>query len=290
MCLNADCSLTSSLPFKVHNPIRYYGLNCAADQHRKPDHFTAERCIRCGEEYQYRFHTYAHLGGFYCPNCGYQRRKPQISVEKIRELNRRYSVVSMRTPDEKKEVKVRIPALYNIYNACAAVCGYLAFAECVNRKGRQIISREQIFKSLAAIRPAFGRMEIIDLGGVKLQMILVKNSAGCNQVISWMSNMDEPYEMVICLNDHIADGRDISWIWDTDYEQLAEDNRLLRVYVLVDRAKTLQNRLRCAGLPEDKILRLTGYRALIKKIRGKKVPVFAIPNYTAMLEMRRFLG
>jgi UDP-N-acetylmuramyl tripeptide synthase len=210
-------------------------------------------------------------------------------VEHIKAVDRDGTLFSMQMGKEKTDVKIHLPTVYNVYNACAAVCGFLAFAGQINKAGKTIVSPEQIVDALFSVRPSFGRMESFDLNGVMLQMILVKNPASCDQVISYLTHLDEAYELVVCLNDRTADGHDISWIWDANYELFADDANLIRVYVLGDRAEDLQLRLKYAGLAEEMISRLDDYHALLSVLQGKTIPVFAMPNYTAMLALRNIV-
>ena len=290
VCLNADCSLTSSLALSIPNPVFYFGLDTPIDDFKESDLSDARHCIRCGTEYSYHYHTYAHLGDFYCPKCGYSRQKPQVAVQEIRSISAGGSSVVMRIGRDLKEVEIHLPAIYNIYNAAAAVCGYLTYAKCLGKKGKSGLPQQQIFDSLADVKSSFGRMENFDLEGVRLQMILVKNPAGCNQAISYLVHLKQDYQLVLCLNDRTADGHDISWIWDADYEMFAEDACLKKVYVCGDRAADMQLRLKYAGLPTEKISLIKDYHTLLEVLSGVREPVFALPNYTSMLSLREVVG
>ncbi len=291
ICLNADCSLTSSLAFDVPNKVIYYGLDCPVGEQKDAEISDAKYCIRCGTEYKYEYHTYAHLGGFYCPKCGYRRSRPQTAVTAIRKLTAQGTDIQMefRSPDEKdpakektvtRDVFVSLPAVYNVYNAAGAVCAYTAAG----------FGRGDILKSLAKTSSSFGRMETFDLDGVRVQMILVKNPAGCNQALSYVTSLEEDYNAVICLNDQTADGHDISWIWDAEYEKLSSDENLKNIIVAGDRAEDMQLRLKYAGVPEDKIRLVRGWDQLTEQMRDSSYPVFVLPNYTSMLALRRTLA
>ena len=284
LCLNADCSLTASLANDVPNKVVYYGIDCPYGEQKEPEVSDAKYCINCGTEYKYDYHTYAHLGGFYCPKCGYKRSKTNTAVTSVNKLSIKGTDVTMEFRDsdnvDKENVLISLPAIYNVYNAVGAVCAYTVAG----------FKREDIIKSLAVTSSSFGRMETFGLDGVDVQMILVKNPAGCNQALTYVTSMDDEYEAVICLNDKTADGHDISWIWDAEYERLAEDNSLSKIIVSGDRAEDIALRLKYGGMDESKIELVKGWDNLVNVMKKSKYPVFVLPNYTSMLALRKTLA
>lgn len=290
LCLNADCSLTASLANDVPNKVVYYGIDCPYGEQKEPEVSDAKYCINCGTEYKYDYHTYAHLGGFYCPKCGYKRSKTNTAVTFVNKLSIKGTDVTMEFRDshndssdsnvDKENVLISLPAIYNVYNAVGAVCAYTAAG----------FKREDIIKSLAVTSSSFGRMETFDLDGVDVQMILVKNPAGCNQALTYVTSMEDEYEAVICLNDKTADGHDISWIWDAEYERLAEDDSLSKIIVSGDRAEDIALRLKYGGMDESKIELVKGWDNLVNVMKKSKYPVFVLPNYTSMLALRKTLA
>ena len=310
LCLNADDSLTASLALDLPNPVFWFGIGAGAGEHsqrsaknpgqdsiqdpvRKPGQDPAQEeqdssisdaryCIRCGTEYEYSFRTYAHLGGFHCPSCGYARREPDVEVTSIDSMD--YTGTQVRMRFEKRDagqmsVRIAAPALYNIYNAAAAVCAAQAAG----------IPRPAVLQALGSTSGTFGRMETFETGSAAAQMILVKNPAGCNQALDYLCSLKEPYSLILCLNDKDADGHDISWIWDVDYEKICSHSFLHGIYVWGMRAEDLQLRLKYAGASESRVRLVRKKETLLKVIRGSKVPVFILPNYTAMLPLREML-
>lgn len=294
LCLNADDSLTASLALDLPNPVAWFGIGIgveAGDPERNSGQdfgneessvSDARYCIRCGTEYVYSFRTFAHLGGFRCPACGYARPDPDVEITSIDSMDYTGTRVHMRF--EKRSVgmvpvNIAAPALYNIYNAAAAACSAQAAG----------ISLQAVLKALASTSGAFGRMETFEPGGAAAQMILVKNPAGCNQALDYLCSLKKPYALILCLNDRDADGHDISWIWDVDYEKLCQHPFLQGLYVWGIRAEDLQLRLKYAGIPESRIRHIRKKETLLMIIRGSKVPVFILPNYTAMLPLRELL-
>ena len=281
LCLNADCSLTSSLGLQPEaRKILYYGISTPVGEQKEAALSDATHCIRCGAKYEYRFHTYAHLGGFYCPNCGYSRREPDVAVTEIREITSHGSRIRVKTGQQEKDVFVALPAVYNIYNAAGALAAYQAMG----------YDADEMISALADVGSSFGRMETFELGESPLQMILVKNPAGCNQAIEYIAGIQEPRDVVVCLNDRTADGHDISWIWDADYEKIATEESIGRFYVSGDRAEDMQLRLKYAGAPEEKIELVRDYNELAEKLGAAGHPAFILPNYTSMLALRAVLS
>ena len=294
LCLNADDSLTASLALDLPNPVAWFGIGIGVEA-GDPERYSgqdfgneessvsdARYCIRCGTEYVYSFRTFAHLGGFRCPACGYARPDPDVEITSIDSMDYTGTRVHMRF--EKRSVgmvpvNIAAPALYNIYNAAAAACSAQAAG----------ISLQAVLKALASTSGAFGRMETFEPGGAAAQMILVKNPAGCNQALDYLCSLKKPYALILCLNDRDADGHDISWIWDVDYEKLCQHPFLQGIYVWGIRAEDLQLRLKYAGIPESRIRHIRKKETLLMIIRGSKVPVFILPNYTAMLPLRELL-
>ena len=280
LCLNADDSLVASLADGVPNPVVWFGLDTPVGEQKDAAISDAKYCIKCGTAYQYHYHTYAHLGDFYCPKCGYHRQPTSVAVTAIDKIASDGSRVRLRLGDETQEVQIGLPAVYNIYNAVAAVCAYTSFG----------LPAGEILNSLSDVHSSFGRMETFRVGEQKAQMILVKNPAGCNQALAYVASLEEDFNLMFCLNDRTADGHDISWIWDADYEQIAEDAHVQRIYVSGDRAEDMQLRLKYAGIQENKIVLCKENDDLLKVMQESSLPSFILPNYTSMLALRKVLS
>lgn len=278
LCLNADCSLTASLADDLPNPVRWFGIEQgAAPSREKPEISDATHCIRCKTEYEYDYISYGHLGGFRCPKCGYRRHRADYAVVDIVEQRPDGSDIVMEVDGEKQLITVNLPAMYNIYNAAGAVAA-------VSEMG---LGTKAAVDALAKFHCGFGRMETFDLAG-GTRMMLVKNPAGCNQVIEYLQTMKEKFILVICLNDRAADGRDISWIWDADFEGLsALAGRLDQVIVSGDRAEDMRVRIKYAGVDDSFIRVERDYESLVRALQQETRPVCMMPTYTAMLELRQ---
>ena len=277
LCLNADCSLISSIPEHVPNPVVFFGINVPLADADSKELSDASHCIHCKTEYEYDYHTYGHLGGFRCPKCGYSRPTPQYAVTEISALDVDSSSVNMDLNGRELFLHINLPAVYNIYNAAGAAAALDAFG----------FQRAEIASALASFDCGFGRMEKFDLEGRPGRMMLVKNPAGCNQVMRYLAALPDEAMFVVCLNDNDADGTDISWIWDADFERLSTmGERLDQVLVSGIRAEDMLLRLKYAGVPEERMTLVHDYGELIERMCKSEHRVFIMPTYTAMLDLR----
>ena len=278
LCLNADCSLTASLADDLPNRAVFFGINKgAAPEGEKTELSDASHCIRCKTEYEYDYVSYGHLGGFRCPKCGYHRRDPDYAVTDIPMLGASGSSIVLDVRGERCLAEVNLPALYNVYNAVGAVAAAAEMG----------IPVETAVAALADFKCGFGRMENFALGKSGTKMMLVKNPAGCNQVLEFLQTVPERFVLVVCLNDRGADGTDVSWIYDAAFERLADmGGKLERVIVSGDRAADMAARLQYAGLPADSIELERDYETLVRQLEQVERPIYIIPTYTAMLELR----
>ena len=282
LVLNAEDPLSASLAIDVPNKVVWYGLDESVGTQGNVDLSDAGKCPKCGGDYSYDYNIYAHLGGFRCQKCGFSRQAPDVAVTSIKEKTSDGSVVHMR-PGKKapeQDVRIALPAVYNIYNAAASIAAIIAL---------KLPAREAV-DALSSARASFGRLETFDLQGNRLQMILVKNPSGCNQAFSYITGLGEDFSAVLCLNNRTGDGHDISWIETTDYEKLVRDPHLKKLYAGGDCAKELLERLKKAGAADDILVPFSDYGALVEKLKEEQNPVFLLPNYTAMMELRDALS
>jgi UDP-N-acetylmuramyl tripeptide synthase len=234
-------------------------------------------CIRCGTPYHYAAAYIGHLGDYRCPNCGHTR-PPLDLVARAIELNGLERVsFELFVPEGSRRVELAVPGLYNVYNALAAAG--LTRALGVDLNG--------VVAGLQGFSAAFGRFERIVLGDRTLLVLLIKNPAGANEVVRTLVVGGPPRTLLVALNDEIADGRDISWIWDVDFEPLL--GSLDRLVATGERAAELALRFKYAGLPAGAIevepsLEEALDRGLELTPAGGEL--VALPTYTAMLALR----
>ena len=278
LCLNADDSLIASLSLRCANPVRFYGVGVPLP-HAAAGRSDAPNCVRCGQRYAYDYVTYAHLGGFVCPECGWRRPQPGVEVTQVRAMDREGSDISLRIGLETLPLRVPLPAAYNIYNALAAAAALDAFG----------LPSETIRASMHAAA-GFGRMERFDVGkGVT--MILIKNPAGFTQVLDYLAGAETDFDLMCCLNDKAQDGRDISWIWDVPLERMAAEGMRVRdVYVSGTRGEEMLLRLRHAGLPGASLRLVKRDKAFLRTVSAEGRPLVIVPTYTAMMRLRPVLA
>jgi lipid II isoglutaminyl synthase (glutamine-hydrolysing) len=235
-------------------------------------------CLRCGTPYVYGAAYVGHLGDYRCPACGHSRPPLEVAARSI-ELHGLDAVsFDLITPEDTRRVRIALPGLYNVYNALAAAA-----------LGRALgATPGEIGEGLANARPAFGRAERIDVDGRTILILTIKNPAGANEVVRTLVTAGSPKLALIALNDAIADGRDVSWIWDADFEPLLE--RLERLVVAGSRAAELALRCTYAGFPADRLeivpdLEEALDRGLELTPEGGELTL--LPTYTAMLALRK---
>ena len=277
LCLNADCSLTASLAQNVPNKITWFGVDVPVYKEVVTELSDAPYCINCKAEYTYDWRTFGHLGGFSCPNCGYKRHDADVAVTEILSSSASDSRVRLSIDGHEHEVEVNLPGGYNIYNAVAAA----AVAH------ENTVDDATIVESLATFECGFGRAEEFTLGSTRARMMLVKNPAGFNQVINLIANDEGEYQLAFLLNDRFADGTDISWIWDVDFEALARhERRFTRVLVGGVRADDMAVRLKYAGFAPQRLEIMRKDDDLLDALSSSETPTFIMPTYTAMFDLR----
>ena len=277
LIVNADDPLVAeladgrdqSLRFGVDDPrLARPALQHAAD---------SKYCVRCGAPYHYAAAYVGHLGDYRCPACGHARPPLDIAARSIDLQALDASVFDLDTPAGSARVRLPLPGLYNVYNALAAASTALVLDA----------SLDEIVAGLATFTAAFGRFERIEAGDKRILMLLIKNPAGANEAVRTLEEGGVPATLVIALNDRIADGRDVSWIWDVDFEPLL--GQAERIVASGERAAELALRFTYAGFPAARLevipdLREALDRGLALVPGGGELGV--LPTYTAMLELR----
>ena len=262
------------------------GMSHAAD---------AKHCRRCGAPYVFDAVYLGHLGHYHCASCGQTRPAPDVVATDVRLEGVRSCQFTLHCAGEQARVSLALPGLYNVYNALAAA----ALASALE------VPLQTIVAGLGDVRAAFGRAESVTLSPTpaagkpmpalgeprELRIMLVKNPAGTNEVLRTLMLEPGEHDLLGVLNDHIADGRDVSWIWDADFELLA--GRIREVTCSGTRAADLAVRLKYAGVDPARI-RLEGElpAALAQAAASRldtSAPLYALPTYTAMLALRELL-
>ncbi len=280
LVLNSDDPSIAALAGAARGRVVFFGLadpTCGVDS---LEHAADARwCPACGAELRYEAVYYGHLGRWACPRCG--QAQPQATVEAIRVEDRTNGLrLTVALPDGDLSLELPLMGLYNAYNALAAVATALAVG----------IGPRSIQEGLACFTAAFGRQERLTTDGRQVQVILAKNPAGLNQVLRTLMADGAPKDMAFFLNDNIADGRDVSWIWDVDFELLA--GRIRSLVVSGTRAWDMALRLKYGGVASDPVVETNVTEALRRALRAtpQGATLYVIPTYTAMLAVRAILA
>jgi UDP-N-acetylmuramyl tripeptide synthase len=262
--------------------VAYFGIEDRSQALPEMQHaFDAHHCRRCGHPYSYERAFVGHLGHYSCSNCGATRPEPTVAATAVELRGMDGSRVTLSTPAGELVLELPLPGLYNVYNALAAVTAALELG----------VPPERIKSALAQTRAAFGRVETIEIGPKALSILLIKNPAGANEVLRTLQleAAEEGFDLWLGLNDRIADGRDVSWIWDADFELLAGATR--RVVCAGTRAAEMAVRLKYAGWPVERIVVEPGIAvSLDAALEAAPGRLFALPTYTALLELRKLLA
>jgi UDP-N-acetylmuramyl tripeptide synthase len=275
--VNVDDPLLADLVRGRENVVRFGLSDPGVSRERLPHAADSKYCVVCGTPYTYDATYVGHLGAYRCPRGDDERPPLDVTARAIELDGLAGSAFDLVTPGGVRRVRIGLPGLYNVYNALAAACAALELGATL----------EDVERGLARFQAAFGRFERIDANGREVLMLLIKNPAGANEALHTLVDGDPPAVALIALNDDIADGRDVSWIWDVDFEPLA--GSLERLVATGSRAYELALRFKYGGLDPERIevipdLETALDRGLALTPLGGVLPV--LPTYTAMLALR----
>jgi UDP-N-acetylmuramyl tripeptide synthase len=266
-------ALGSGLVYGVDDPsVARPSLQHAAD---------SKYCIRCGTPYEYRAAYVGHLGDYHCPNCGHARPRLDVAARGVELRGLERSAFDLVTPDGTRRIELALPGLYNVYNALGAASLALALGA----------SLDEIAAGLGSFSAAFGRFERIPVDDKRLLLLLIKNPAGANEAVRTLVDGGAPRVAVIALNDDIADGRDVSWIWDVDFEPLVP--ALETLVATGARAAELALRFKYGGLDESRIVVEPALDAALDRglaLTPDGGELVVLPTYTAMLALQRIVA
>jgi UDP-N-acetylmuramyl tripeptide synthase len=238
-------------------------------------------CLRCGTPYEYAAAYVGHLGDYRCPRGDHARPPLDVAARAIELDGLESASFDLCAPAGRVRVRIALPGLYNVYNALAAASLALALGA----------SLEEVRGGLERAGAAFGRFERIAVGDRRLLVLLIKNPAGANEAIRTLVAGGAPRLAVVALNDATADGKDVSWIWDVDFEPLLAG--LSRVVVAGDRAAELALRFAYAGFSRSAIEVVPELEEALD--RGLELTpadgeLVVLPTYTAMLGLRKIVA
>jgi UDP-N-acetylmuramyl tripeptide synthase len=277
--LNADDPLVASIGRDLPHEVIYYGIDNDRYGSESMQHAAdSKHCTECGSRLTYEYYLFGHMGRYSCPSCGTSRPESRVSAVELEMVELEGTRCSVQYPGGDVSLFIPLPGLYNVYNVLAAMSCAFALG----------VDTETIKEGIEGFKAAFGRVERVEADGRNILMILAKNPAGFNEVIRTLTGGTGRKNVVLALNDNIADGRDVSWIWDVDFEMLRD--RLGEVVCSGIRAADMALRVKYAELGEESIavepdLEKALHEGLATVERGETL--FVVPTYTAMLTLRR---
>lgn len=284
--LNADDPSTAYLGQGLQARVGYYGLEDLQYSSDSGVHIAdAQFCKQCGERYVYNPRFYAHIGHYSCPSCGQKRPQPEIALSRLELDGERGAQLTITHHQrESLEFRIGIPGLYNALNALAATAALLELG----------VAPEQIQTTLSTFNAAFGRIERVNAAGRALLLALIKNPIGASETIRMLTGQradtDAKLRLLIIINDRHADGTDVSWLWDADFERL--QGNVAHVVISGTRAADMAVRMKYAGI-DPQLIQLEPDLSQALDQALDDVPatttLYVLPTYTAMLELREIL-
>lgn len=282
LVLNTDDPLVAQMQSTTGHPASFFGLapnqrpETGAKQTRE-----ARFCPHCGQELQYDTYQYSQLGSFNCENCGFKRQPPEIEAQDVKILGTALRC-QVKYPAGEVQLTIHTQGFYNLYNALAAfTVGYLVGIE-----------PKQILAGLLRYKPAIGRMETFRHNGKPAILNLVKNPTGYNEGVTTLLSMPGTKNIFMAVNDNDADGRDISWLWDVDFEHLAVNHQEMVMFVCSGlRGEEMALRLKYAGVPLEKITVMREMEAAIPEaLAGPGESTYLFSTYTALWPAQKILS
>lgn len=239
-------------------------------------------CGACEAEIAYEKVFYGQLGHWRCTKCDYKRPAPQMVARQVEvtATGSRFNLHLEGTPLV-VDIKLSLPGLFNVYNALAAAAAASTLG----------VTLESIKQGLQRYTTLFGRSEKISVHGKPVLIQLIKNPAGATQAVA-AAAQDSDARILIAINDNLADGRDISWLWDADFEQLAAHGNKNEIVVSGQRAEDMAVRMKYAGVDQSKITCIPKLdKALSYSLENTRIEqtLWILPTYTCLLELQRVM-
>lgn len=279
LVMNADDPLVASLADDAPGPVRFYGVEHWPDGGAASTPVSSADslfCPRCGAPLDFSIIAYAHLGHYRCPACGLERPRPDVSAT-VTEAGADGSRMVVEALGRATPLQIRLPGRYNVYNAVAAVAGALAVD----------VAADLAAGAVTQARGAFGRAETVIADGRTVRLFLIKNPTGADAVLEVVGAGERRQDLLCLLSDNDADGHDVSWIWDAQFERIGEWRG--RIWCGGTRAEDMALRLKYAGLPEPAGVVSDNVPRAVRACLAATPPGGAldiVATYTAMLAAR----
>ena len=275
LVLDADCQVTASIADAVPNEVVWFGVECDAYNEGVADFDDVVECVKCGAPLEFGHRTFAHLGDYSCPSCGRKHHEADIAVTAVSDKREKSCTLVMRARGEEIELPVNVRAGYDIYNAAAALAGLLTLG----------VPRDEAIGALGHFVHAAHRFEVFDVDGAETRLLLMKNTAGANQLINMLvSEANPPRNLVCLLGNEIMDGVSTEWIEGVRWEKLVSPET--RVMVGGPRFEDMRDRLLRAGIGESRLRVQADYAALVRDIAAAGEPVTVIANCSTIEALR----
>lgn len=282
--INADDPSLASLESSRTGNTWFYGLELPAGRDRLTGSREKTACPLCRATLEYRQVYLAHLGRYRCPSCRFQRPEPDLKLVAREPAPDGGTLLDLDFRGERFKLAYPLLGRYNLYNALAAISCALAMK----------VPRQAMERALAAAAPTFGRMERFSINGRQLVMALIKNAVGAGEVLQTILEQEKEPHLLLAINNKAADGTDISWLWEADFECLAAGGaQPASATVSGTRAEDMAGRLKEAGVAPDRIqVEKRLKESLLKGLAStpKGGTLYVLPTYTAMLEIRSILN
>ncbi|MGH3090295.1 MAG: MurT ligase domain-containing protein [Rubrobacteraceae bacterium] len=279
--LNADDPLVASLGRSTEKSV-YFGVeDPSLDTGRLQHVADSKSCPVCGTDLTYDAVYLGHVGIYDCPRGDFTRPEPAYRASRVRFDGAKGTSFILATPEGETKIKIRLPGLYNVYNALAA-------AVVASEMG---VGLEDVRLGIESFGGAFGRVERVKAKDKEAFLLLIKNPVGFNEILRTFV-ASEARHVLIAINDNDADGRDVSWLWDVDFEMLAESNEVREPFTVSGiRAQDMAVRLKYADLPVGDVIpdREKAIKAALQATPSGET-LYVLPTYTAMLEIRHALS
>jgi len=280
LVVNADDPMVCDLAPQRPGRRITYGLELGHDLDRLSSAADSIRCPRCRSELEYAHVYLSHLGEYHCPSCGFSRPPLDVAVTKVEIDGLRGTRCTVRIPDGQLELSIPQAGVHIAYDAAAAVAGALALG----------VALDHGESALQGLRPAFGRLEVIDAGECEIVLSFAKNPTSFNTTLRTLAEAGEPRHLLVAVSNTRVDGEDFGWLWDVDFEGVVP--RLVDVTVSGLRGDELATRLKYAGLDESRMtvvdeLDAALNRALDETPNGERLVVLA--GYTPTIQLRELM-
>lgn len=272
LIINCDDILSYSLAENSGNPYVTYGISEQIfDDRSKSEIRESIFCRKCGKKLEYEFFHYGQLGIYRCPNCGWERPEPDFRAEKI---ERKEEVYAFDLNGLHIDSTARSP--YNIYNTLSA---YAAL--------KTLGAGYDSFKAMIEqFDYGNNRESIFNVNGARVQLHLAKNPIGFQQKVSLVLKDPKPKDIIIQINDTYQDGEDVSWLWDVDFQYLADSNAQ-SITTAGTRRHDMGLRLKYEDIPCDSTTDLR--ETVVDKTKNGTGNLYVIVNYSGLYRTNHML-